>query len=172
MQQQGDLAVTTGSTAHTDSESLVLDDDGSSPEHLGLHVQFSQSVLAFDHLGPLVTSHLDASRGKRGSFFPGHGSLASSNQNVAHAGMPVPISWPLHDSATGHQPYLRPEAASNDSSSPSAHVGISWNLQSMQRSTDLQSKPSSGMNIRQVLSEVRKISITSPDDASVITHPS
>ena len=84
MQQQRNAEEPLGSTAATASQSLVIDDEEDSDikQQEGMHVHFARTEPSLTtHLTP-VPLHFDPSRGKRGSFFPGHGRLASSGSSV------------------------------------------------------------------------------------------
>ena len=130
MQQQRNAEEPLGSTEATAGQSLVIDDEEDSgiKQQKGMHVHFARTEPSLTtHLTP-VPLHFDPSRGKRGSFFPGHGPLASSGSSTDEmASLPKPLSWPDHSTLQHRQP-ARIEENGCGSSSTAAHNAISWNI--------------------------------------------
>jgi hypothetical protein len=134
MQQQGNGEEALASTEASASQSLVIDDEEDSgieqQECIRVHFARSEPSLT-THLTP-VPLHFDPSRGKRGSFLPGHGPLASSSSSTDEmASLAKPLSWPDHSSLQHRQPG-HIEGYECDSRSTTAHNAISWNIRSPQ----------------------------------------
>ena len=142
-------------TAPYHSDSLVLeeDDDSGLEQDGSIHVRFAHSQ-ATHHTGSPVPDHLDPSRSKRGSFFPGHG-LASSSTS-ALTGLSKSLSWTHHTSLQHHSSMPSHEEGNSDSSDTLEPGAISWDLSSQPHFTSVHPRPQKAAKPRQALHTVHE----------------